>query len=163
MARFIVAVVTIVLSLACFHAAEAKSAALEDVAVDNPFYGKTPDKRAKRWIRFISLAPRTTPPPIFLVSPTKFEVRGAQELVLLSKRQYELFESYTRANKCDQNIGPNDQFQLIEERANGKTQELCRMTRPAMCRYTGGIAKLPHIDWLGAKWKLFKYAFSYGC
>ena len=137
---------------------EAKDFPGASLSADDYFYGKTPDKSVKNWIRIILLTPRNSPSPVFLISPTKFDVRPPQILIDLTAAQYAGFVQYSRANRCklvSKKFLPADVLEAAEY-SDGHSQILCRMSQIAACRYLNGIGSLPNIGWTEPKWQIFK-------
>ena len=144
----VLAILFLVLSLARPEKVEAAPSDFRSLAEAFSFHGKTPGKNAKNWIMLIMLTPRSSPPPIFLISPTTFHVKAPQILIRLSRAQYSSFARYTRAYRCQQTSGGYLPSEFLEatEHANGKTQVICRMPQLAACRYLTGIRAFHAID-----------------
>ena len=139
--RNVFAILFFVLSLARPEKVEAAPSDLASFAGADFFHGKTPGKNAKNWIMLITLTPRSSAPPIFLISPTTIVVEAPQILIQLSRAQYASFARYTRAYRCQQTSGDYLPAEFLEatEHTNGKTRVLCRMSQVAACRYLTGI------------------------
>lgn len=160
------AILFLALSLARPEKAEAASSDLPEFAGVDMVHGKTPDKNAKNWIMLVTLTPRNSPPPIFLVSPTAIDVEAPQVLIKLSRAQYASFDRYTRTYRCQRTSGDYMPSEVLEatERANGKTRVLCRMSTPAACRYLSGIRTVHAIGRMEQKWEpLRTMSVAIGC
>ncbi|MBS0458437.1 MAG: hypothetical protein JSS44_14040 [Proteobacteria bacterium] len=162
------AILFLVLSLARAEKAEAESPDPPGFAGVDVVHGKTPDKKAKNWIMLVTLTPRNSPPPIFLISPITIDVEYPQILIQLSKNQYASFARYTRAYRCQQTSGDYLPSEFLEatEHANGKTRVLCRMSQSAACRYLTGIRAIHAIGWMEQKWEALRYvsvSVNFGC
>lgn len=123
-------------------------------SVKDLLHGETPNRGARNWIRIITLTPRSRPSPIIFISPTKFDVRRPQELILLSRPQYRSFSRISWENRC-KFVSDYEPSQVLEvtQRATGRSRILCRMSLESACRYLNEIATIKSFDWNSRKWK----------
>ena len=153
----VVAILFLVLSLARLEKARAASSALPPFDPVNLMGGKAPGKNVKNWIMLTTLTPSTIPPPVLLISPTTIHVELPQQLIRLSRAQYDAFDRYTRTYRCQQTSWEGDyrptQALAVREHANGKTQVLCRMLLPTACRYLTGARAVHGIGGREQKWE----------
>lgn len=64
------------------------------------FYGSTPDKHVKSWIKIVILAARERPLPI-VFSTQQFELKGRPEqLIVIGDKEYSRLAAITRSQTC---------------------------------------------------------------
>ena len=168
MGRPLATAISFALLSGCFGIAKAQEPAQKPVYVYDPIHGKLPDESVRNWIRLVILGPRWGMPPIFLISPTRFEVAYPEILIQLPKREYDQVSRHMAASRCTRSDAPISQLSQLRlevtEHTRDGTQTPCRMSRHEACRYLNGVTKIPEIGWKGKKWEVLRIVLSgFGC
>jgi hypothetical protein len=162
MRRLIAATAYVAFLSMCFGIAGAQPTAPSSLFVHDPdpIFGKTPD--AENWIRLVLLTPRTREVPIFLISPTRFNVAPPEVLIQLSKAQYDLVVQYTRDSQCAPRELASQLFLDVTEHTKAGLRLICRLTHREACRYLDGMTKISKVVWKDKWWDTLRL-LRYGC
>ena len=113
------------------------------------FYGSTPDKHVKNWIKIVILAARERPLPIVFFSTQQFELKGRPEqLIVVGDTEYSRLAAITRSQTClrpapkpgDMEWGMSKVTMHDRQSTRG-----CVLHQPAACDYLVAIATMPKI------------------
>jgi hypothetical protein len=113
------------------------------------FYGSTPDKHVKKWIKIVILAARERPLPIVFFSTQQFEVKGRPEqLIVIGDTEYSRLAAITRSQTCLRPAPKPEDMELGMTKVtmhNRQSTRGCVLHQPAACDYLVAIATMPEI------------------
>lgn len=113
--------------------------------------GGTPTTRVSRWMKYAITIPPNHPFRIVFFSTQKFRTTGYETdvLLVLSRREYDLLDSFTRSRQCDEAARPPAGGMIMAYR--GRHLRACWLAQDTACDYLTAISTLPGINWTPAQ------------
>lgn len=134
------------------HAWAAPARVFDPFSGPDAFYGGTPDRSAKRWIRLAStVRPTTVARPVIFFSPYPMKDEHPQVWFRLSDQQYNFLLHYTQSYRCFPRSGGDLE---ILEYSNGRRGGECGFGSAKACEYMETIIRSPDLN-LSAPTKAF--------